>query len=64
MREEDKKKIMEERAKQFFLESLEDDSTIHDDIRIAVEEVLGQNATADSLITVISELITNEYGDN
>jgi len=64
LREEDKKKIMEERAKQFFLESLEDDSTIHDDIRIAVEEVLGQNATADSLITVISELITNEYGDN
>ena len=64
MREEDKKKIMEERAKQFFLESLEDDSTIHDDIRISVEEVLGQNATADSLITVISELIINEYGDN
>lgn len=55
---------MEERAKQFFQEALEDDSTIHDDIRIAVEEVLGQNASADSLIMVISELIINEYGVN
>jgi len=64
LKEEDKKKIMEERAKQFFQEALEDDSTIHDDIRIAVEEVLGQNASADSLIMVISELIINEYGVN
>ena len=64
MKEEEKKKIMEERAKQFFQEALEDDSTIHDDIRIAVEEVLGQNASADSLIMVISELIINEYGVN
>jgi len=64
LKEEEKKKIMEERAKQFFQEALEDDSTIHDDIRIAVEEVLGQNASADSLIMVISELIINEYGVN
>jgi hypothetical protein len=64
MNEQEKKRIMEERAKQSFTDSLNDDSTIHDDIRTAVEEVLGQNANADTLITVISELIINEYGDN
>lgn len=64
MNEEAKKRIMEERAKQSFNDSLNDDSNIHDDIRTAVEEVLGQNSSADTLITVISELIINEYGDN
>ncbi len=64
MKEEAKKRIMEERAKQSFNDSLNDDSNIHDDIRTAVEEVLGQNSSADTLITVISELIINEYGDN
>lgn len=64
MREEDKKKIMEERAKQFLNAELENDSSIYDEVRIAVEEVLGQNTNADSLITVINELIINRYGDN
>jgi len=64
LREEDKKKIMEERAKLYFQEALEDNSTLHNDIRIAVEEVLGQNDSADSLVMVISELIINEYGVN
>jgi len=64
LREEDKKKIMEERAKQFLNADLENDSSIYDEVRIAVEEVLGQNSNADSLITVINELIINEYGDN
>ena len=64
MREEDKKKIMEERAKQFLNAELENDSSIYDEVRIAVEEVLGQNSNADSLITVINELIINRYGDN
>tara|TARA_R100000353_G_C6406265_1_gene169078 strand:+ start:139 stop:333 length:195 start_codon:yes stop_codon:yes gene_type:complete len=64
LREEDKKKIMEERAKQFLNAELENDSSIYDEVRIAVEEVLGQNTNADSLITVINELIINRYGDN
>ena len=55
---------MEERAKQFLNAELENDSSIYDEVRIAVEEVLGQNSSADSLITVINELIINRYGDN
>jgi len=64
MDEKTKKKIMEERMKQFLDEELENESSIQDEIKIAVEEVLGQNSSADSLTTVINEIINNHYGDN
>ena len=64
MDEKTKKKIMEQRMKQFFDEDLKNESSIHDEIKITVEEVLGQNQSADSLITAINEIINNHYGDN
>lgn len=64
MDEATKKKIMEQRTKQFLDEELENESSIQDEIKIAVEEVLGQNSSADSLTTVINEIINNHYGDN
>ncbi len=60
--EEDKKKIMEERAKQFF-SSDNEQTSIRDDITDVVETTIGKGSASEDIIQNVLLTIENYYGE-
>ena len=63
MTEQEKQRIMQERAKQFFNEDIEDDNSLRDDITDVVETTLGKCSASDDIVNNLILLIENRYGE-
>lgn len=61
--EEEKKKIMEERAKQFFQSNENEVSHIRDDITNVVETTIGKCSASEDIIQNVLLTIENHYGE-
>jgi len=62
MSEQEKKKIMQERAKQFFNEDI-DDNSLRDEITDVVETTLGKCSASDDIVNNLILLIEHRYGE-
>ena len=63
MTEEEKQRILQERAKQFFNEDIEDDNSLRDDITDVVETTLGKCSASDDIVNNLILLIENRFGE-
>lgn len=63
MTEQEKQRIMQERAKQFFNEDIEDDNSLKDDITDVVETTLGKCSASDDIVNNLILLIENRFGE-
>ena len=63
MTEQEKQRIMQERAKQFFNEDIEDDNSLRDDITDVVETTLGKCSASDDIVNNLILLIENRFGE-
>ena len=63
MTEQEKQRIMQERAKQFFNEDIKDDNSLRDDITDVVETTLGKCSASDDIVNNLILLIENRYGE-
>ena len=63
MTEQEKQRIMQERAKQFFNEDIEDDNSLRDDITDVVETTLGKCSASDDIVNNLILLIEIHYGE-
>lgn len=63
MTEQEKQRIMQERAKQFFNEDIEEDNSLRDDITDVVETTLGKCSASDDIVNNLILLIENRYGE-
>ena len=63
MNEQEKQRIMQERAKQFFNEDIEDDNSLRDDITDVVETTLGKCSASDDIVNNLILLIENRFGE-
>ena len=63
MTEQEKQRIMQERAKQFFNEDIKDDNSLRDDITDVVETTLGKCSASDDIVNNLVLLIENRYGE-
>ena len=63
MTEQEKQRIMQERAKQFFNEDIEDDNSLRDDITDVVETTLGKCSASDDIVNNLVLLIENRFGE-
>ena len=63
MTEQEKQRIMQERAKQFFNEDIDDDNSLRDDITDVVETTLGKCSASDDIVNNLILLIENRYGE-
>ena len=63
MTEEEKQRIMQERAKQFFNEDIKDDNSLRDDITDVVETTLGKCSASDDIVNNLILLIENRFGE-
>ncbi len=61
--EEEKKKIMEERAKQFFQSNDNEVSDIRNDITNVVETTIGKCSASEDIIQNVLLTIENHYGE-
>ena len=60
--EEDKKKLMQQRAKEFFDSKDENSTSIRDDITDVVETTLGKCSASEDIIQNVLLTIENHYG--
>ena len=63
MTEQEKQRIMQERAKQFFNEDIKDDNSLRDDITDVVETTLGKCSASDDIVNNLILLIENRFGE-
>ena len=63
MTEQEKQRIMQERAKQFFNEDIEEDNSLRDDITDVVETTLGKCSASDDIVNNLILLIENRFGE-
>jgi hypothetical protein len=63
MTEQEKKRIMQERAKQFFNEDIDDDNSLRDEITDVVETTLGKCSASDDIVNNLILLIENRFGE-
>ena len=63
MTEQEKQRIMQERAKQFFNEDIKDDNSLRDDITDVVETTLGKCSASDDIVNNLVLLIENRFGE-
>ena len=63
MTEQEKKRIMQERAKQFFNEDIDDDNSLRDEITDVVETTLGKCSASDDIVNNLILLIEHRYGE-
>ena len=66
MTEQEKQRIMQERAKQFFNEDnslIEEFNSLRDDITDVVETTLGKCSASDDIVNNLILLIENRYGE-
>ena len=61
--EEDKKKIMEQRAKEYFESNDDDTRSIRDDITNVVENTIGKCSASEDIIHNVLLTIENHYGE-
>ena len=61
--EEDKKKLMQQRAKEFFDSKDENSTSIRDDITDVVETTLGKCSASEDIIQNVLLTIENHYGE-
>jgi len=63
MTEQEKQRIMQERAKQFFNEDIKDDNSLRDEITDVVETTLGKCSASDDIVNNLILLIENRFGE-
>ena len=63
MTEQEKQRIMQERAKQFFNEDIKDDNSLRDEITDVVETTLGKCSASDDIVSNLILLIEHRYGE-
>ena len=61
--EEDKKKIMEQRAKEYFESDDNEETSIRDDITDVVETTIGKGSASEDIIQNVLLTIENHYGE-
>ncbi len=61
--EADKKKIMEQRAKEYFESDDNEETSIRDDITDVVETTIGKGSASEDIIQNVLLTIENYYGE-